>query len=240
MVALLPGFLSVVPFPAGERKSLSPFLRKLEEKRQTKAQLEQTGDSITLYHEILDMKGRDAPLRKAKAVVSDASWQKDSGAAAAPGTVRHGAWVRETTPTYSEVPAGVDSGVPAGVRLQLEQARKTRGAFWEAEYTGLAIEVQIRHYSPKALKTYKGWARKFQIYTKSKSPQLLSAEDVKEFLTFLAVKRRVSSSTQNQVFNALLCVFRHVLQKEFGKVDGVVRAKYRPYIPVVLSRKSRY
>jgi integron integrase len=225
-------------FPAGEKESLSSFLRKLEEKRQTKAQLEQARDSITLYHEILDRKGRDAPLTKAKAALSDASWQKHSGSAAAPGTVRHGAWVRETTPTYRVVPEGKGSGLSAGGRPQSEQARKTRGASWEAEYTRLANEVQIRHYSPKTLKTYRGWARKFQIYTRSKSPQLLSAEDVKEFLTFLAVKRRVSLSTQNQAFNALLFFFRHVLQREFGKVDGVVRAKRKPYIPVVLSRSE--
>ncbi len=32
--------------------------------------------------------------------------------------------------------------------------------------------------------------------------------------------------------------YRHVLQKEFGKIDGVVRAKLKPYIPVVLSREE--
>jgi site-specific recombinase XerD len=64
----------------------------------------------------------------------------------------------------------------------------------------------------------------------------LSTEDVKEFLTWLAVKKEVAASTQNQAFNALLFFCRHVLQKEFGKVEGVVRAKRRPYIPVVLSR----
>jgi len=67
---------------------------------------------------------------------------------------------------------------------------------------------------------------------------LLSADDVKEYLTFLAVSRKVSSSTQNQAFNALLFFFRHVLHKEFGKIDGVVRAKRKPYIPVVLTRKE--
>ena len=41
---------------------------------------------------------------------------------------------------------------------------------------------------------------------------------------------------QNQAFNALLFFYRKVLGKEFGQVDGVVRAKRRRYIPVVLSR----
>lgn len=97
----------------------------------------------------------------------------------------------------------------------------------------LANEIQVRHYSAKTLKTYRGWIRKFQTFTSSKAPQLLSAEDVKGYLTFLAVKRKVSSSTQNQAFNALLFFFRHVLHKEFGEINGVVRAKQKPYIPVV-------
>jgi integrase len=65
-----------------------------------------------------------------------------------------------------------------------------------------------------------------------------SSADVREFLTFLAVQRKVSASTQNQAFNALLFFYRHVLNKEFGKVEGVVRAKRKPYVPVVLSRQE--
>jgi Phage integrase, N-terminal SAM-like domain len=57
--------------------------------------------------------------------------------------------------------------------------------------------------------------------------------DVREFLTWLAVQRKVSASTQNQAFDALLFFYRHVLHKEFGKVEGVVRAKRKPYVPVV-------
>ena len=61
---------------------------------------------------------------------------------------------------------------------------------------------------------------------------------MKAFLTFLAVEKKVSASSQNQAFNALLFFFRHVLKKEFGQMDGVVRARHKPYIPVVLSREE--
>lgn len=88
------------------------------------------------------------------------------------------------------------------------------------------------------METYTGWARKFQPFTESKDPTLLTTEDVKEFLTSLAVKEQVAASTQNQAFNALLFFFRHVLGRVFGKVDGVMRAKRKPYIPVVLSREE--
>jgi integrase len=61
-------------------------------------------------------------------------------------------------------------------------------------------------------------------------------EDVKGFLSFLAVEKKVAASSQNQAFNALLFLLKNILEKEFGKVEGVVRAKRRAYIPVVLSR----
>jgi integrase len=48
----------------------------------------------------------------------------------------------------------------------------------------------------------------------------------------------VSASSQNLAFNSLLFFYRHILGREFGKTDGVVRAKKRPYIPVVLSRNE--
>ena len=112
------------------------------------------------------------------------------------------------------------------------------GASWKTEYLRLADEIQVRHYSDKTLKTYRGWVRNFQTFTRSKPPEKLSSQDVKEFLTFLAVQKKVSATTQNQAFNSLLFFYRHVLNKEFGKIDGVVRAKRKPYIPVVLSRKE--
>jgi len=62
--------------------------------------------------------------------------------------------------------------------------------------------------------------------------------DVKSFLTHLATEKNVSASTHNQAFNALLFFFRHVLKREFGKVNGVVRAKNRRRTPVFLTREE--
>jgi site-specific recombinase XerD len=57
-------------------------------------------------------------------------------------------------------------------------------------------------------------------------------------LTYLAVRRKVSASSQNQAFNALLFFYRHVLKKEFGEIKDIPRAKRKPYIPTVLSRED--
>jgi integron integrase len=91
---------------------------------------------------------------------------------------------------------------------------------------------------PETLKTYADWARKFQRFLCDKPPEALSSLDVKEYLTNLAVKRCVASSTQNQAFNALLFLFRHVLKKDYGDMRDVPRAKKSKYIPVVLSRQE--
>jgi len=115
---------------------------------------------------------------------------------------------------------------------------KLTGASWVWVYDGLTSAIKVRHYSPKTLDAYKIWTQKFQTFTQSKDPRLLSMDDVKGFLSFLAVHKNISASSQNQAFNALLFLFRHVLEREFGKVEGVVRAKRRRTIPVVLSREE--
>jgi len=115
---------------------------------------------------------------------------------------------------------------------------KSTNADWSPVYNGLVSEIKLRHYSPKTLEAYRGWVRQLQGFTRSKAPQLLSSKDVKEFLTYLAVKRKVSASSQNQAFNALLFFYRHVLKNEFGDIKDIPRAKRKPYIPTVLSREE--
>lgn len=67
------------------------------------------------------------------------------------------------------------------------------------------------------MKAYTLWAEKLRYFTKEKLPESLTPDDVKAFLTFLAVKKKVSASSQNQAFHALLFFFRHVLTIHDGK-----------------------
>jgi len=115
---------------------------------------------------------------------------------------------------------------------------KSTGVSWVWVYDALTSAIQVRHYSPKTLLAYRIWIQKFQTYTQSKDPRQVTMEDVKGFLSFLAIHKKIAASSQNQAFNALLFLFKHVLEKDFGNVEGVVRAKRKPYIPVVLSREE--
>ena len=64
----------------------------------------------------------------------------------------------------------------------------------------------------------------------------MGAADVSAFLTWLAVERHVSASTQNQALAGLLFLYKDVLQVDLGSVPPVVRARTPDRLPVVLSR----
>lgn len=109
-------------------------------------------------------------------------------------------------------------------------------ACWARPLGALRDAIRLRNYSPRTLDAYTHWVRKFRIHVRGKPSAMLGADDAKEFLTWLAVERKVSASTQNQAFNALLFFYRHGLGRDVGRLEQIVRAKRRRHIPVVLSR----
>jgi len=98
--------------------------------------------------------------------------------------------------------------------------------------------IRVRHYSYSTEQTYLDWARRFLDYmSKDKKTNVAEYDgvDVKSFLSHLALRHKVSSSTQNQAFNALLFLFREVLGQNLGDLSGTVRAKRGVRLPVVLT-----
>ena len=233
-------FCQKYKFSPTHKESLPHFIRKLQEKKQSKDRQGQAVLAITLYYEVVT---KNVPLKKISLSHPDIPPRSLPFNDKKPLSVRE---VSKSPIQYKMVvpPLSRDvATIKQGFSRAFSPSGKASvglgsGASWKDEYSRLADEIQVRHYSPKTLRTYRGWMQKFQAFTHSKEPELLSSNDVKEFLTFLAVKRKVSATTQNQAFNSLLFFYRHVLNKEFGKIDGVVRAKRKPYIPVVLSRKE--
>lgn len=107
---------------------------------------------------------------------------------------------------------------------------------WDGVFLMLKEEIRLRQYSPKTLKTYRGWAEQFRVFLGDKRPGEVTADDARRFLTHLATERRVVASTQNQAFNSLLFLYRHILKADYDLRDTVVRARRTRYIPVVLTR----
>ncbi len=65
---------------------------------------------------------------------------------------------------------------------------------------------------------------------------MVDAGHVRSFLTHLAVNEKVSASTQNQAFNALLFLYRQVLKTEPLNIEGVERARHSRRLPVVFTK----
>lgn len=97
--------------------------------------------------------------------------------------------------------------------------------------------MRVRHYAPRTERAYVGWAERFAASVGGWTENFSHAgePEIKEFLTDLAVQGRVAASTQNQAFNALLFLFRDVLNRELAFLDAE-RAKRPERVPVVMSR----
>jgi len=102
----------------------------------------------------------------------------------------------------------------------------------------LRVRVRTRHYSYRTECTYADWVRRFLHYAAEQQgvphPRVES-EVVRDYLTHLAVRDRVSASTQNQAFCAILFLCREVLGVNVESVSPGVRAKRGERLPVVLS-----
>jgi len=59
---------------------------------------------------------------------------------------------------------------------------------------------------------------------------------IEDFLSYLAIQRNVAASTQNQAFNALLFLYKHVLEQPLDDKIEAVRSTKKRRIPVVLSQ----
>lgn len=220
--------------PAERSDQVRLFSEKLRSKGQSEAQVAQAADAVSLFF---------------------ASRQKSQAAASAP---RHDAIPTAVIRSFPEKPPEhlasdgqharmiceppgppTHSGCSQRHRRQYDEWRCLRISgypSWDAIIGLLADEIKARHYSRKTLQHYANCARKFESYLLHEDPAQLTSEDVKKYLTYLAVQCKVSSSTQNLAFNALLFLYRHVLKKDFGDHKDIPRAKKSTYVPVVLSR----
>jgi integrase len=94
--------------------------------------------------------------------------------------------------------------------------------------------LRLRHRSLSTEKTYLIWLRSFRAFVGEKQPDRLEGRDLQDFLSHLAVEKKVSPSTQNQALNAIVFLYRHVLDKNIDQELSAVRAKQRRHLPVVL------
>ena len=102
----------------------------------------------------------------------------------------------------------------------------------------LRLRIRTRHYSYKTECSYAEWVRRFFAYAseRQRAPHpLVDTNSVRDYLTYLAVRRQGSASTQNQALCALLFLCREVLGLDVDDLSATARAKRGPRLPTVLS-----
>lgn len=111
---------------------------------------------------------------------------------------------------------------------------------WQIAALKMREALRLRHRSLRTEKAYLQWLRSFYSFMRGESKSIndIGSRDVKNFLSELAVTRRVAASTQNQAFNALLFLFRHVLDRELNDIADTVRARRGRKLPVVLHKNE--
>jgi site-specific recombinase XerD len=98
--------------------------------------------------------------------------------------------------------------------------------------------LRARHYSRRTEQTYCHWVKRFIFFHEKRHPSEMAEPEINAYLTHLAVKEKVSASTQNQALSALLFLYRHVLGREIGDLGEVIRARKSRHIPVVMTREE--
>ena len=106
----------------------------------------------------------------------------------------------------------------------------------------LSEQIQLKHYSPRTEESYVRWVREFILFQKAESgsfrhPDEMGMSEVNQFLTYLAVDRKVAASTQNQALSAIIFFYKYVLQMPLKDDQlSAVRARKPKRLPTVLSR----
>jgi integron integrase len=98
--------------------------------------------------------------------------------------------------------------------------------------------MRLKHYSIHTERTYCDWIKQFvKFHRMSEKQQLFidSETKIEVFLTYLATDRNVAAATQNQAMNALVFLYKQVLEKPLEKRIDAIRASKNRHIPVVLS-----
>jgi integron integrase len=98
--------------------------------------------------------------------------------------------------------------------------------------------IRLKHYSIRTEQAYCDWIKRFILFHGKRHPSAMGADEVEQFLTALAVRDRVSASTQNQAKSALLFLYREVLGSELPWLANIESARSSQRVPTVLSREE--
>ncbi len=99
--------------------------------------------------------------------------------------------------------------------------------------------LRYHHYAYRTEQTYCDWIMRYIRYHGSNThPRNMGKKEIETFLSHLAVQQHVAASTQRQALNAIIFLYKRVLDIPVDEDLDPVRAKRRSRPPVVMSQRE--
>ena len=98
--------------------------------------------------------------------------------------------------------------------------------------------MRLKRYRPQTERDYISCIKQFILFHNKKHPLDMDEGHVRAFLTYLAVERKLSASAQNRALSAIMLLYKDILYRPLGNFSGLLRAKTRYHLPVVLTSKE--
>ncbi len=102
----------------------------------------------------------------------------------------------------------------------------------------LRAKLRLGHFSRRTEETYVQWVYRFVRHCGLRHPKDMGEREVLEFLTYLAVDRKLAASTQTQALAALQFLYRHVIDRPLIGLGRVPKAQAPVRLPTVLNERE--
>lgn len=100
------------------------------------------------------------------------------------------------------------------------------------------LRMRERRFSERTQRAYMGWIRRYIAFHGRRDPRDMGPEQVRAYLSHLAVEARVSASTQNQALAALVFLYDAGIGRALERIEGIAPARRSRHVPVVLSQRE--
>ena len=97
---------------------------------------------------------------------------------------------------------------------------------------------RLKHLSIRTEKAYRYQIKRFIVFHKLRHPETMGEQEIRAYLSYLAIERNVAASTQNVALAALLFLYRDVLKRDLQQIEDVERARLPSRLPVVFTREE--
>ena len=96
--------------------------------------------------------------------------------------------------------------------------------------------LRYHHYAIRTEEAYVRWILQYIHFHQKRHPKDLGKVEIERFLSYLASERNVAAATQNQAMNAILFLYKHVMDLPIDDLIEASRSRKNKRLPTVLSR----